>query len=201
MDQLHTVTFLAHGYHGEIIESVRCDTMDEIFSILTAEYGVERSGIIMLDIKTSFGKKPPIELTFGRKVLYADDQLLQALRNVTREYIRLAGKQVPFPESINCVQAALKQLKKHKFKQDKPFEEKPMDQDTNEFEAYSVGICAASVCTSLTPEQAAERLNETNPTGIASRWEPSKSLRFHTGEKNGCDCPDYKGNHHYLMQC
>lgn len=69
------------------------------------------------------------------------------------------------------------------------------------FEAYSVGLCCASVCTSLPVEEAVVELNQTNPTGIASPWALSDSPTFKGGEKNGCDCPDYPGNKHYLMGC
>lgn len=69
-----------------------------------------------------------------------------------------------------------------------------------EFEAYSVGLCFASVCTSLTPEAAAEKLNHQHPTGIDSQWELSDE-DFSGGQINGCDCPDHKGNKHYLYVC
>lgn len=71
----------------------------------------------------------------------------------------------------------------------------------NEFEAYSVGICSASVCTSLTTDEAAKRLNLEHPTGVKSKWELSKDPTFACGTPNGCDCPDHKGNKHYLFNC
>ena len=76
-----------------------------------------------------------------------------------------------------------------------------------EFVAYSVGICAASVCTSLSIEEATERLNREKPTGIESQWTKSEDEYFNGVDKegqkakNGCDCPDYPGNKHYLFNC
>ncbi len=70
-----------------------------------------------------------------------------------------------------------------------------------EFEAYSVGIVSASVCTSLTVKEATELLNDEHPTGISSKWSLSKDKTFRTGQTNGCNCPDYAGNKHYLFNC
>lgn len=73
---------------------------------------------------------------------------------------------------------------------------------SNEFEAYGMGIVHASVCTSLSVEEATKRLNEQYPTGIQSQWELSKNEHFSCGEhKNGCDCPDHPDNKHYLFSC
>ncbi len=69
------------------------------------------------------------------------------------------------------------------------------------FTAYTVGLCCASVCTSLSVEEAAVKLNQQHPTGIESQWKPSEQPTFRGGVKNGCDCPDYPGNKHYLMEC
>ena len=56
-----------------------------------------------------------------RKILPANDDLLQALRNVTREYMRLRAKasgiSIEDTRTAVCVSAALEQLQKHEFKQ------------------------------------------------------------------------------------
>lgn len=70
-----------------------------------------------------------------------------------------------------------------------------------EFETYSVGIVSASVCTSLSVDEAAKRLNVEQPTGISSKWSLSTDKTFSGGEPNGCDCPDHRGNKHYLFNC
>lgn len=70
-----------------------------------------------------------------------------------------------------------------------------------EFMPYSVGLVHASVCTSLPPEEAEKRLNETHPTGISSAWKLSDNSRFASGHPNPCDCPDHKGFKHYLFDC
>ena len=71
-----------------------------------------------------------------------------------------------------------------------------------EFTVYGQGLCCASVCTSLSPEDAAQRLNTTHPTGIDSKWELSEDEYFADKvNKNGCQCPDYPENKHYLFVC
>jgi len=70
-----------------------------------------------------------------------------------------------------------------------------------EFIAYSVGIVSASVCSSLSPEETADRLNRECPTGISSPWQIS-SEAFRTGEPNPCPCEDAPATHkHYLFSC
>ncbi len=70
------------------------------------------------------------------------------------------------------------------------------------FETYSVGICAASVCTSLPLEEATERLNSESPTGITSRWSPSEEPTFKGGQSNPCACETHPETHkHYLFRC
>lgn len=70
------------------------------------------------------------------------------------------------------------------------------------FEAYSVGVCHASVCTNLSIPEAEQKLNDTEPTGLASRWSLSEDKFFKCGKiANGSDCPDTPGNKHYLMSC
>ncbi len=71
-----------------------------------------------------------------------------------------------------------------------------------EFEVYGLGICCASVCTSLPIADAEARLNSVQPTGIDSKWEFSKNKFFANSKViNGCDCPDHVGNKHYLFNC
>jgi len=70
-----------------------------------------------------------------------------------------------------------------------------------EFEAYSVGLCYASVCTCLKPEEATVRLNTEHPTGVRSQWAPSSDATFRSGEANPHPCPDHPGNFHYLFSC
>lgn len=73
----------------------------------------------------------------------------------------------------------------------------------NDFIAYSVGICHASCCTSLSAEDAAERMNEKHPTGISSHWSLSADKFFADGKiANGAACPDLPETHkHFLMSC
>ncbi|MGR6922602.1 hypothetical protein ACU635_50825 [[Actinomadura] parvosata] len=66
------------------------------------------------------------------------------------------------------------------------------------FDAYSVGLVCASVCTSLTDDQAAARLNEAHPTGITSRWEVADEP-FANGDPNGRPCPDRPDTHRHLL--
>lgn len=70
-----------------------------------------------------------------------------------------------------------------------------------DFVAYAVGICAASVCTSLQPDEAEQRLNQEHPTGIASRWTLAVDENFRTGEENGMKCPDHPQHRHFLFHC
>lgn len=77
-----------------------------------------------------------------------------------------------------------------------------MRTDGQPFYAYAVGLVAASVCTSLSLEEATERLNSEHPTGISSHWQPSKDERFHTGQPNPCPCQQNPDTHkHYLFNC
>lgn len=72
-----------------------------------------------------------------------------------------------------------------------------------EFMPYSVGLVAASVCTSLSLKEATRRLNMLHPTGIDSQWRKSKDKTFKDGiTANGASCPDYPKTHkHYLFNC
>lgn len=74
--------------------------------------------------------------------------------------------------------------------------------ESAEFMPYSVGLVAASVCTSLPIEQATQRLNESHPTGV-SPWHLSDDKTFADGNTaNGSACPDHPETHkHYLFNC
>lgn len=77
-----------------------------------------------------------------------------------------------------------------------------MTEEVKEFTAYSVGICCASVCTSLTPEDAEHQLNLEYPTGISSTWKLSEDKTFAGGKPMPCVCPDHPDTHkHYLFNC
>jgi hypothetical protein len=71
-----------------------------------------------------------------------------------------------------------------------------------DFEAYKVGLCTASVCTSLPLEEALEQMNVLHPTGISSKWELSQDKTFKGGQSNPCPCEDKPKTHkHYLLSC
>jgi len=71
-----------------------------------------------------------------------------------------------------------------------------------DFDAYRVGLCNASVCSSLDIEETTRKLNQEYPTGIVSKWKLSEEPTFRTGEPNGCPCDLYPETHkHYLFSC
>ncbi|MQB00514.1 MAG: hypothetical protein GEU78_09525 [Actinobacteria bacterium] len=70
-----------------------------------------------------------------------------------------------------------------------------------ELAVYAHGLGMASACTSLTDEQATERINAVHPTGIRNPWtivnEP-----FRDGTPNGAPCPDAPDTRrHLLFEC
>ena len=69
------------------------------------------------------------------------------------------------------------------------------------FEVYVLGIVHASVCTDLTRRAATERLNREHPSGITSRWRPSKEPAFLGGEPNPSPCERDPSRTHYLFSC
>jgi hypothetical protein len=69
-----------------------------------------------------------------------------------------------------------------------------------DFCAYAVGLCYASVCTSLSLEEATQRLNAEHPTGLEHGWKLAAEA-FRTGERNPCPCPDYAEHWHFLFSC
>jgi hypothetical protein len=78
------------------------------------------------------------------------------------------------------------------------------DPETNivdEFTVYSMGMCHASVCTSLSLPKATKRLNMESPTGLDNGWD-KKDAPFAGGESNPSQCPDHPETHkHYLFVC
>lgn len=72
-----------------------------------------------------------------------------------------------------------------------------------EFDAYAVGLCYASACTSLTDVAQIElNMNASNPTGISHHWKVSEDKAFKTGEANPHACHDKPATHkHYLFVC
>ena len=68
-----------------------------------------------------------------------------------------------------------------------------------DFYAYSVGMCNASVCTSLSSEEATARLNAEHPTGISSQWALSDAAYFSKGEPHPCPCEHSPETHRHLL--
>lgn len=68
-----------------------------------------------------------------------------------------------------------------------------------DFHVYAMGLCNASVCTSLTDEQATARINETNPTGIARTWQLSDNSTFAGGDPHPCPCNEKPDTHRHLL--
>jgi hypothetical protein len=71
-----------------------------------------------------------------------------------------------------------------------------------DFDAYSIGVCNMSICTSLPIDEAVERANSEEPTGIRSRWSLSDDKTFQGGEPMPCACNNHPETHkHYLLSC
>lgn len=72
----------------------------------------------------------------------------------------------------------------------------------SEFTAYALGVCYASVCTSLPDQEAVRRLNDEHPAGTALGWHVSSDTHFRQGQTNPCPCEDSPDTHrHILMEC
>jgi hypothetical protein len=69
------------------------------------------------------------------------------------------------------------------------------------FFMYRYGLSHCSVCTTLSDEDATDRLNTDNSTGISSPWAISEDKTFSGGEPHPCPCPDVKGARHVLFVC
>jgi hypothetical protein len=72
--------------------------------------------------------------------------------------------------------------------------------DPPRFLVYSVGLAYASVCTSLSDEEATAALNREYPTGIGP-WSVSEDETFASGEPNSHPCPVTPGHRHILFNC
>lgn len=69
------------------------------------------------------------------------------------------------------------------------------------FQAYDVGICAASACTDMSNKEAVRQMNRDYPTGISSRWAISKNRTFGGGELHPAPCEQVRGRRHLLFEC
>lgn len=67
------------------------------------------------------------------------------------------------------------------------------------FVAYNVGLCFASVCTSLDDLAATARLNNEHPTGVGP-W-TVHCCPFADGSPNPSPCPDSPERRHVLFSC
>ena len=69
----------------------------------------------------------------------------------------------------------------------------------HEFTVYAVGLCYASVCTSLAVDDVERWLNIELPTGVTP-WRLAAE-GFRSGEPNGMPCPDQADRRHFLFSC
>ena len=71
-----------------------------------------------------------------------------------------------------------------------------------EYAPYAVGLCKASVCSTLTLKETGRRLNSDYPTGIASNWIPASSPTSSDWKPNPRPCDHHPETHkHYLFEC
>lgn len=69
---------------------------------------------------------------------------------------------------------------------------------STDFQVYAQGLCYASVCTSLTNEQATAHMG---PSGTSRGWQVSDE-NFADGTPNGSPCPEHPETHrHVLFDC
>ncbi|MGP4092977.1 hypothetical protein [Nonomuraea sp. KM90] len=66
------------------------------------------------------------------------------------------------------------------------------------FTVITVGLCVATVCTSVTNDEATGRLNVAHPTGISTRWELAGDP-FPNGDPNPSPCRDHPDTHRHLL--
>lgn len=69
----------------------------------------------------------------------------------------------------------------------------------DELTVYAEGLCFASVCTSLTDEQA-DALMAQRPSGTAAGWRRSADTHFAGGLPNPCPCEHQLGRRHILYE-
>lgn len=75
------------------------------------------------------------------------------------------------------------------------------DTDAPEFTAYAVGLCYASVCTTLDDAEATRRLNIQYMTGVGD-WQVSPDPTFRGGGPNPGPCDRWPDTHrHILFEC
>lgn len=70
----------------------------------------------------------------------------------------------------------------------------------DDFIVYSEGICFASVCTTLSVDDATKELNTRRPSGLHHGWSLSKES-FATGQSNPCACDQDAARRHMLFNC
>jgi len=71
-----------------------------------------------------------------------------------------------------------------------------------DFEAYRIGLDAASVCSSLSQDETVRRMNADHVLPSPLCWHLSKDKTFRGGEPNPCPCDRAPETHkHYLMNC
>lgn len=76
-----------------------------------------------------------------------------------------------------------------------------VEASTDEFIIYAMGICSASVCSSLPMADVQARMRSLE-TGVESRWEWAELENFRLGEPNPCPCNKKPDTHrHYLFHC
>lgn len=68
---------------------------------------------------------------------------------------------------------------------------------------YALGLTACSVCApgDMPVEQVTELVNQQEPTGISSSWQPDPAPAFRTGQPNPAPCERDPGRMHYLFNC
>jgi hypothetical protein len=73
---------------------------------------------------------------------------------------------------------------------------------SGDFAAYSMGLIYASVCTSLSDDDATDRLNAEHPAGTVGGWTIASDPTFAAGEPNPCPCNRRPETHrHILFSC
>lgn len=71
-----------------------------------------------------------------------------------------------------------------------------------DYETLAVGLCYASVCSSLAIQETTQRLNREQMTGLEHGWDISEDEHFASGETNPCVCTQHPATHlHYLFVC
>lgn len=69
---------------------------------------------------------------------------------------------------------------------------------------YSWGLVACSACApkEMDIEEITKQVNALHPTGITSKWKPSKDEKFSDGQTNPCSCDKQPTTRkHYLFNC